>query len=111
MYDMLNKKKTKAKYKTGDMVWLRYYPEDCQYIEDHEEIEDDWIGPFLVLEVLHESNVLKNENLHNKIDIPSILFEPENPQWYCVLLTEVGTLETPIREDYLEIFSKVEKCP
>jgi len=109
---MLDKKKTTSKYRTGDMVWLRYYPEDCQYIEGFEEIENDWIGPFLVLEVLHESDVLKNENLHNKIDIPSILFEPTVPQWYYSILTEAGELGAPIREDYLEIFSKADNtCP
>ena len=106
MYVMLNKKKSEPTYKIGDMVWLRYYPEDCQYVEFHEDLEEDWIGPFLVLEVLHEAVLLRNEDQHGKIDIPSILFDPENPQWYCTLLTEVGALETPIREDYLAMFSK-----
>tara|TARA_E500000331_G_scaffold317143_1_gene328323 strand:+ start:623 stop:1024 length:402 start_codon:yes stop_codon:yes gene_type:complete len=109
MYSMLNKKKTNPVYKMGDMVWLRYFPEDCQHIEAYKETEEDWTGPFLVIEVIHESRLLLDEELHNKLDIPSILFEPTNPQWYCTLLTDVGALETPIREDYLEIFSKVGK--
>lgn len=104
---MLKKKKTNPKYKQGDMLWIKYYPEDCQYLEGYVESEKDWFGPYLVLELIHEENLLRNESFHNNIDIPSILFDPAIPQWYYRLLSDSSNMEVPIREDYLVIFSSV----
>ena len=99
--------KTKPQYDVGDLVWLHCYPGDCQSTNEDFDFESEGVGPFLVLEVIYESEVLKDKGMHANIDIPAILFSQDHPQWYYILLTEVGTLEIPMREDYLAIFNKL----
>lgn len=106
---MIKKKKTKSKYKDGDMVWLTLSPGDCQYIEGRPTNEKDWLGPFLIFETLHEEKLLRNgDTYHNNIDIPSILFE-DPPQWYYSLVTDIPGIGIPIREDYLVSFNRSNK--
>ena len=104
---MVRKMKTTPKFQAGDLVWFGYYGEELDHELDDAFIHDASVGPYLVLDVIHESVVLRDNKTHGDLDIPAILFAPNHPQWYYILLTDFGTLETPMREDYLAIFSKI----